>query len=325
MAATRPTRASRARIGAITVVAVAPVAAVRLSYPLWWPRLPDPLPSHWNARGEVDGTMSLTTFVTIMSTVALAGGLLALVAALGTRMNPGTRRTMVTVGAAVGAFAAALWLIVAGAALDYPDAYQVPSPTWQLALLLPAVAAWAAAGFAAYGPTPQPPAATGRPAPDLPRASLLAGQREWWSEVLRPGSWAYLTLVLIFGGAVVMGVWVNPWVAAPLGFVGLVTLYAFTTWVLVDQRGLHVAFGPWRWPRITVPVREIESAGVTTVRPQEWGGLGYRIRPGARGLILGHGRGVRLELSGARYFVTSTKDPDTVAGLINSLIDQERR
>ncbi len=37
-----------------------------------WDRLPDPMPSHWNAAGEVDGYMSRTWGVLLMPLVALA-------------------------------------------------------------------------------------------------------------------------------------------------------------------------------------------------------------------------------------------------------------
>lgn len=323
MVAEQP-RAAMSRIWAIAVLVVVPLTAIRLSYLLWSSRLPDPLPTHWNPRGEVDGTTATATFLTVMSAVAIAGGLLALVGALATRIPWGTRRGTVTVGAAVSAFAAMLWLITAGLALDHTDAYQVPAPSWHLVLLLPALAVWAGLGFAAYGPTPQAPAATGRPATDLPRVGLLAGQRALWSESSHPGRMAYLTLGAVGAMAVVLGVWISPWAASPLLFTGALVLYLFTTWLLVDQRGVHVAFGPWRWPRLTVPLREITSARVTTVRPSEWGGWGYRIRRDGRALVLRQGPGVWLELSGGRHFVASTRDPETVAGLVNSLIDRER-
>jgi hypothetical protein len=60
-------------------------------------------------------------------------------------------------------------------------------------------------------------------------------------------------------------------------------LVVLTVRLMVDRRGLLVGFGPWGWPRLTVPLREIEYAVVSTVRPSEWGGWGYRMRRGGPG------------------------------------------
>jgi len=326
MVVEQPARSGTSRSWAVAVlVAFLPALVVALSYVLWQAKLPDPMPTHWNARGEVDGTTAVAIFLSAMLAVAAAGGLLGLVAAVATGMRGWTRRVLVTVGAAIGAFAAAVWLITAGLALGHAEASQVPAPTWHLLVLLPAMAAWAGIGFATCGPIPAPPAATGRPAATLPRVGLLAGQRALWSESIRPGLLAYLAPLAVFAGAVVLAVTIDPWAASPLLFTGALVVYLLTTWLLVDQRGVQVAFGPWRWPRITVPLREIESADVTTVRPSEWGGWGYRMRPNGRAMVVRRGPGVRLELSDARHFVVSTRDPATVAGLVNSLIDQSRR
>jgi hypothetical protein len=93
----------------------------------------------------------------------------------------------------------------------------------------------------------------------------------------------------------------------------------------VDAGGLHVGFGPWGWPRLTVPLREIAYAEVVDVRPAEWGGWGYRARSGGRGLVLRRGPGVRLELSAGRHFVATARDADRVAGLLNALLDDVDR
>jgi hypothetical protein len=98
---------------------------------------------------------------------------------------------------------------------------------------------------------------------------------------------------------------------------------------MAGVRGLRVRaveFGPWGGPRFRIPLAEIESAEVITARPMAWGGWGYRIRPGGRAVITRGGPGVQLALSGSRVFVTTTtRDPEAVAGLVNTLLDRLRR
>lgn len=126
--------------------------------------------------------------------------------------------------------------------------------------------------------------------------------------------------MLVLAG--VIGGFINPWAASPVVLAALLVFYLFTTRLLVDRRGLRVGFGPWGWPRIAVPLSEIESARTVTVRPLDWGGWGYRVRPNGRAVITRGGPGVELKLSADRVFVFTTRDPETVAGLVNSLLDR---
>jgi hypothetical protein len=311
-------------------LAYMPLLAIYLVYAVWLRRLPDPLPTHWNSRGQVDGTTALAAFFAIMMAAAAAGALLATVGAVGARLGWLARRILVTVGAGVGAFVAGLWLTIAALARDHADPpptspalSMVAAPSWHIPVLLVGTALWTALAFVACGPAPAHPPAAGRPATALPRVDLPAGQRAAWSEISYPGPVAYLLLALLAAMAAVLTAWIDPWAATPVVLSAVVTFLLFITRLVVDRRGLRIGFGPWGWPRITVPLREIESAAVTTVRPSEWGGWGYRVRPGGRALVLRRGPGVRLELSGSRRFVASTRDPDTVAGLVNTLLDHD--
>ena len=119
--------------------------------------------------------------------------------------------------------------------------------------------------------------------------------------------------------------WTGPWVLAPLLLVAVAVLTVSTARIVVDSRGLRIGFGPWGWPHLNVALREIEYAEVAQVRALEWGGWGYRARPGGRALVLRNGPGVRLELSDQRVFMATVRDPRTVAGLVNTMIDQADR
>ena len=313
------------RWAAAVTVAALPLLVMVGTVLAWRERLPDPLPTHWGAVGRVDGVTSLAAVVAALCVTAAIGVLLAGVAAGRRRWSWHARRAVAAAGAVVAGFATGAWLMSALLALDAADAYQAPAPTWHLALML-AVATLPAAGvFAALGAAPAGSPAAGRPAADLPRIDLAAGQQAAWSEVTVPNGMVVVLAVSLLATALLGALARSAWAAAPVVAVLLVVGLEFTLLRLtVDRRGLRVRFGPWGWPRVTVALDEIEYAEVVEVRPGEWGGWGYRMRPGGRALVLRRGPGVRLALSGGREFIATTRDPHTVAGLLNALIDRAR-
>lgn len=303
------------------LVASLPFLFVIGSYLLWRDRLPDPLPSHWGADGKVDGTTSLTGTVTAMAVMARVGSLPAWVGALAHRLSWNVRRVLIAVGAAAGGFAAGLWLTVATLALDLTDPYRAPEPTWQIPALLVAMTAAPAVAVGLLGRAPERRAAPDRPAPDLPRTPLGAGEQPVWRETFPPPRGFLVVPALLLGLAAVMAAVVNIWAASPVLVVAVGCGLFASARLTVDQRGLHIALGWWGWPRFTVPLAEVAAAEVTEVSLFEWGGWGYRARPGGRALVFRSGPGIRLTLSEEREFVFNTRDPERVAGLVNSLIE----
>ncbi|HLV58586.1 MAG TPA: DUF1648 domain-containing protein [Natronosporangium sp.] len=319
-------RTPAARWLAGLLVSLLPLLVIVQTYRWWRDRLPDPLPSHWNVSGQVDGTTSLSGMLTATVAIAGVGVLLAVVAVVGGRfIRWGTRRVLLCTGAGVAGLGASLWWLTASLALDVADAHQARPPTWHvLALLagmvLPVVVAAVALG---RGPAARP--ATGRPPEGAPRARLAAGQPAVWTEVHYPSAPSLVVVAVTLAVGVVMAILINPWAASPAALAALVVALALTIRLTVDDRGLHVGFGPWGRPRLTVPLAEIEYAEPTEVRPLEWGGWGYRMMPGGRAVVLRRGPGVHLALSEGRRFVVSTHDPEALAGLVNTLVDRSVR
>lgn len=311
---------------AALAVATVPLVAIGLTYLAWRDRLPDPLPSHWGPGGRMDDTADRATMVAVVGVIAAVGALAAAAGALVTGWRHRIRRLVVAAGAGTGALGAAIWLMTVVLAWDAATAAASASPTWQPATVPVAVLGWAALAYAVCPPPPPYPAATTRPAAQLPRIELPDGEPAVFSELNRPPTAAYV----VAGGnlvvAVGLAVWASPWAGLPLLPVSVLIVWLSTTRLTVDARGVRTGFGPWGWPRVLLPLREVAAAELTEVRPIEWGGWGYRIRPdGARGLILRRGPGVRLVLSAGREFVANTRDPDTVAGLVNALLDRAPR
>ncbi|HEY8453795.1 MAG: DUF1648 domain-containing protein [Micromonosporaceae bacterium] len=320
-----PTGAGPLRWVAAVAAAALPLLAMTGTALAWQERLPDPMPTHWGVDGRADGVTPLAAVLTTLGVVAAVGVLVAGVAAGTRRWSWHARRAVAAAGAVGAGFATGTWLMSALAALDAADAYRVPAPTWHLALLLTAAILPAAGVFAALGPAPAGSPAAGRPAADLPRVDLSTGQRAAWYEVTVPHGMVVVLAVSLLATALVGALARSVWAAAPTVAVVLIVGLAFTVLRLtVDRRGLRIRFGPWGWPQVTVNLDEIEYAEVTEVRPSEWGGWGYRMRPRGRALVLRRGPGVRLALSGGRQFVATTRDPHTVAGLLNTLVERVR-
>ncbi|WP_433830626.1 DUF1648 domain-containing protein [Actinoplanes sp. CA-015351] len=89
--------------------------------------------------------------------------------------------------------------------------------------------------------------------------------------------------------------------------------------VTVDRRGLRLttAVGGFAFKRIALD--EITGAEVAEINPIEWGGWGYRVKPGSSALVLRGGPGLVLQLRDGRRFAVTLDDPRTPAALINGL------
>ncbi|WP_456844037.1 DUF1648 domain-containing protein [Cellulomonas sp. P5_C6] len=116
-----------------------------------------------------------------------------------------------------------------------------------------------------------------------------------------------------------------PFVLVPALVVAAAVLSCTWFTVTVDRRGLTVrsAVG---WPRITVPLDEVEQAEVVTVKPfPEFGGWGYRVGRGGRvGVVLRTGEGLQVERTGGRSLVVTVDDAATGAALLNTLAARAR-
>ena len=111
---------------------------------------------------------------------------------------------------------------------------------------------------------------------------------------------------------------------AGAGLVMAVTFGAFAEiHARVDERGLTIAFGPWRLPRMRWPLDKIRSVRAIDIEPMKNGGWGYRgslALLGRAALIVRRGEGLELQLDGDRVLIVSVDDARTAAGLLNDLL-----
>jgi hypothetical protein len=317
----------RARLLPAVALTTLPAVLVWATGRLWRGRLPDPLPIHWNIAGRVDNTAALGATLTSLVALTVAAALVALVVVLSPGPSWRLRRAVVVVSASVAGLGAAVWLSTVALALDATVAAAVPGPTWHIAALIGGTALWTVIVALACGTAPPHPAASGRPPAGLARLDLRPGQRAAWTETVPMPRVAYLALLPLPAVALVLAFAGGFWAAAPLLLLAAaLVLVVLRARFSVGAGGVTIGFGPLAWPRVRVPMREIASAAPATVHVAEWGGWGYRssLDGRGRGLIMRGGPAVRLELSTGRYLVATVRDPETVAGLVNSLVDTSR-
>ncbi|MEE4422019.1 DUF1648 domain-containing protein [Streptomyces bugieae] len=309
-----------ALIAAFPFVAV--LTTVVLVYVAVADRLPEPLATHFATGGRADGYGTAQDLLTLVLALLLISG-----AVFGALLQ-------------VRAFRPATpWLIAGGfataAGIGYPscltlflndgvaDASTVRLPLWQLPVaLVVALAAGALGRLLAGAPPRQPDPASG----GAPRLDLPAGTTAGWSHTVSSPLMAVLGVVL-FGAGLAAGV-LGAWPATLILTLAAALVLPFTSVrVTVDRRGLTVAPAllPSRLRIRRVPLDRIKQA---TGRPiaalAEYGGWGYRIRPGGSGLILRSGDGIVVTLTGGRTFAVTVDDAATAAALLNTYADRAR-
>ncbi len=297
------------------LLAVAPSVAILLLDD----RLPDPLATHFTLSGAADGFTGRTP--ALLVNLALGAGLAA-VFELTERHNaprpaggPDLNRTFVGLAWGASGLLGVVLTAALGANIGLADARTAVLPLWVLPV---GVAVGAATGWAAARFTPaRPPADDTDGTPDPVR--LGPTERASWSR--RTSSrW----LAVLGAGMIAVGIALVASLSATAGtvpcVVGVLMVALSSARTTVDRRGLTVTFGPARLPRLHVPAADIASAAVTDVAPLQFGGWGYRLVPGGRGVILRAGPALVVTRRDGRHVTVTVDDPETAAALLNGLV-----
>lgn len=301
-----PLRELAVPVLAVLVVAVAPV--------LVWSRLPDPVAIHWGIDGRPDGSAPLVLDAVLLTVTTALVAVLPLLSAA----NADRRVARLLVGLAHGM--AGLFVLLRVRTLQL----NVDAVRWDdagaltlgdVGLMVLVTAPLVGLGWWLGGQHPDPVRAT-RPitVPALPADGRLlwVGHQSWpVGRLLGP-------LLVILAGAVTT-LRVAPetlLVGATLALAG-VTLWWFTSiTVAVGPTGLKVRFGPLGWPRVRVPLAEIETVEVEDVEPMAYGGWGYRVMPGVRAVVIRRGPGLRVKRTGQADLIVTVDDAATAAGVL---------
>ncbi|TXS06156.1 DUF1648 domain-containing protein [Streptomyces sp. col6] len=292
-------------------------------------RLPDQLASHFVGNGRVDDYAGRTSYLVVTTLVLLGAGLLWTVMAWAGKFTGRAYRMTVASGYAVAGFLGYLLAVVLLINVDAPEDAQgrgqgVTFPMWHLAVAVGVGAVAYGIGHlaAALGPGPEPVGAAA-PGGNGERIALADGEVAGWAR--GAGSWWLpLTALLVLGAGVVL-LFTATWPAAlPALVLGLLLATFSRPYVTVDRRGITVT-GLLPRPRVRVPLDRIEAASSREISPlTEYGGWGYRVRPGRTGVIIRSGEGIVARLANGREFAVTVDDSATAAALLNTLIDQRR-
>jgi hypothetical protein len=279
----------------------------------WWARLPDRVATHWTGFGRPDGFGSATVLLTTTLAVAVAGALLATIAAY--RAKPDTAAAwLVPAGSVLAGGATGLWLTTATATLAGGTAGEARLG-WRFVWLLAGLS-WGTVVHVVAGRDPAGPAA-GTP-PAGPGLTLAPGERAGYTTTLH----SRLIIGVTAGATVVIAVAALTATPAlwPLLAVPIVAGLALgEVRVTVDRRGLRLVAGLIGLPLKRIPLAAIVSASAAQIDPMAWGGWGYRVKPGRSALVLRAGPGLVLHLADGRRFAVTLDDPETPAALLTAL------
>jgi len=311
---------------AIPVVVVAVSVALQLT---WWGELPDQVATHWNAAGEPDAFGSASTM--LISTVVL--GLLMPAATVAVTLPSLRRGVRGIIFRFLGAFSA--WMAVFGAVLSLllteqqrgiADGAHAPNPG---VAILAALGAGLIVGLCAWLYQPHQEGAA--PHTFTATDTVLSGEQRgaWVSTAAMSKNFKLVLLANALAlAAVAVLVWVTSGMATGLIIVGAMVLLIVVTSAMVaftvriDARGVSVVSAVG-FPRLHVPLSEIESVGTTTVNSlADFGGFGIRMVPGGTGVVLRNGEALQVVRTTGRRFVVTMDNAETAAALLNTYVQR---
>lgn len=273
--------------------------------------LPDPLPSHWNLDGAVDGTADPTSLL-------LGFGLATAVAAVATIavvwLAPRSTRFLPAVLSYATWLTALSYVQIPLLARGASEARQVDMPWYSIATC---VLAPAAVALITWRLTPQD---LTRPVRVTPHSLRLgASERVLWTSgadsVVLP--FAGALLMLAAAGTALVFWW---WLAVALALVAMAVVAVSSLAVQIDQSGLHTLWGPLGRPRVTLRLDDVASAHAEEIEPLRWGGWGYRVRRHGSAAVVRRGPGLVVERrDGSSYAVTVDHSAEA-ADVLNALV-----
>jgi hypothetical protein len=284
----------------LLVITIAPLA-------IFWGDLPEPMATHWGLSGTPDGSMPPFLLAIVM--VVIFGGVWV-ATARATAKHPAENGSFVAVLWFIGSLLAIVtWMAVLANrdAAEWVDASEVT-------LLFALIAAAAATAMGALGWV----LGGGRsstipePAPAVPAPSGIALV---WTGSAHSWPISLIGIGLIVTGAIVWG-----WNGLVLALIGPVLLLFSRVTVTTGPDGIVVTMGWFGLVTRRIGLDGIKHAAVEDVRPMAYGGWGYRVRPGARAVVVRGGESIRLVRDEVADLVLTVDGAATGAGSINAAL-----
>ncbi|MBD0747575.1 DUF1648 domain-containing protein [Streptomyces sp. CBMA152] len=287
-------------------------------------RLPDRLASQFNGSGGAPSDYTSRTSWVAVAT-GLSVGLAVVWGAIAATADFAVRGARWAIGAgyAVAGLVGYLLAVMLYVNLDAVDGSEARMPLWHLAVAL-GVGALAAGVGALLLRLVKLPEVVPSPGPGLvERLDLGESEVAGWARRAPSRTLCGVGLALLAAGGGLTYVYGWGRAAAPL-VCGLVTLLCSCAYVTVDRHGLTARPTVLPWPRVRIPLADVDRAVSREVKAlAEYGGWGYRVRPGRSGLILRSGEAIVVRRTGGREFAVTVSDSATAAALLNTLAERE--
>ena len=330
---TPPALLRRARRTFLIVAVILPILITAIAVVVllsWLPTLPEQVATHWGV-GGADRFGPAVTYLWLLVGVGLGLPLLMAIttlAAVGAHWG-GAARLMGALAAGMAAFAAVTSLGSLAIQRDLADPADVPGVGGVIAL---SFAALLVIGAAAWAVQPRVRPEVGRTLEPRHAVHIAKGERVVWvaTTTMPRGALAFLLLVLLglvglSGYMLVTGV-EGGWIAAAVVLVVAFALAATASFrVRVTPEGF-AAQALLGWPRIRIPLDEVESARAVDISPfGEFGGWGWRIAvDGRTGIVMRRGSAIEVSRRDRRPFIVTIDGAEEAAALLQAYVDRSR-
>lgn len=311
------------------VVPVLAVVAGAVALVLAWPELPVPVAVHWGLDGRPDGFGPVWMPLVLLVTTGLGLPVLLTALTLPSLRSGDHGRVYPLLGALSAGLAVFLTVLVTVSTVPQAaveDAAEAPA-IW--IALVSALVLGGATGVAGWYLQPRDPFTPAAPAV-APPAAIAAGERVEWRQrvalsrggfLVLVGAVALLAVITVLTAVVsddVLSLWI---VSASTVLVALLVVCNAVFHVRVDDDGLSVTSAAG-WPRVHVPLAEIDRAAAVEVDPMgEFGGWGMRWAPDRRfGIVVRKGPGIEVGRRGGKTLTVTVDDAATGAALLNGLV-----
>ncbi|WP_435743533.1 DUF1648 domain-containing protein [Microbacterium sp. PMB16] len=327
---TPPPLLRRARLTFFVVALVVPLVISTIGVILtltWLPSFQNPVATHWGIDGA-DAFGPASTYIWILLGVGLGIPVfLAVVtlAAVGAHWG-GAARLMGAMAAGLAALTATLSLGALAIQRGLADPTEVPGVGGVVALSFSALLVVGLVAWAVQPPvSPEP----GRTLEPRHAVHVAEGERVvWLATTAMPRAAVAAMLVLLLGlvalAAFMLGTGVQGgWVVAVVVVVVAFAMAATTTFrVRVTPEGF-AARALLGWPRVSIPLDEIESARAVDISPfGEFGGWGWRVGVNGRsGIVMRRGSAVEISRRDGRTFIVTIDGAEEAAALLQAYAD----
>ncbi|MDZ4045576.1 MAG: DUF1648 domain-containing protein [Rhodoglobus sp.] len=330
---TPPPLLKRARRMFLLVAVLVPIVITTVSLVVllsWLPSLPEQVATHWGVDGA-DGFGPAAAYLWLLLGVGLGIPALMVVTtlvAVGSHWG-GAARLMGALAAGMAAFAAVTSIGSLAIQRDLSESSEIPGiggvvAVSFVALLVVAGAAWAV----------QPRGRAPRCRTLEPRYAghIEKGERVVWiaTASMPRGVVAFLLVVLL--GLVALAAYLlgtgtegGAIVALVVLVVGISLAATASFRVMITPEGF-AARALLGWPRVRVPLDEVESARAVDISPfGEFGGWGWRVAvDGRSGIVLRRGPAIEVSRRGRRPFLVTIDGAEEAAALLQAYVDRTR-